>query len=337
MSSSSCMNIRRMPRHGRQSGRTLIELLVAIALGLLVLAGVASLYFGASRSGRVAGNVAAVEEGGQIALSLMGNAVRRAGYAEIAGTNSTARFNLLFDGPHVRGCSDGRDFVNAAAANPVNADFACTGGAVPNRVGDTLAVAFQADAVLAAAQAATVDCIGNNPPNRPASAAFAGAAPGGVVPVVQNVYFVERRPADLTGNLMCAGNGNPGQPQPVLNGVEDFRVFYGFDRAAFQLAGGTGAPPSASSLLTAADVNALPPVGLLTGWDFVVSVQVCVLVRTQDPGTSLGNTFIPCPADAAQARNPALIAPVALPADGAFRRAYTQVFTIRSRASQSPS
>lgn len=218
MSTSSCMNIRRMPRHGRQSGRTLIELLVAIALGLLVLAGVASLYFGASRSGRVAGNVAAVEEGGQIALSLMGNAVRRAGYAEIAGTNSTARFNLLFDGPHVRGCSDGRDFVNAAAANPVNADFVCTGGAVPNRVGDTLAVAFQADAVLAAAQAATVDCIGNNPPNRPAPAAFAGAAPGGVVPVVQNVYFVEWQPANLTGNLMCAGNGNPGQPQPVLNG-----------------------------------------------------------------------------------------------------------------------
>ena len=90
-------------------------------------------------------------------------------------------------------------------------------------------------------------------------------------------------------------------------------------------------------MLTAADINALAPIGGLTPWDFVVSVQVCLLIRTQEQGTSLGGDFTPCPADAAQAMNPALITPVALPADGALRRAYTQVFTVRSRASQSPS
>jgi type IV pilus assembly protein PilW len=312
-----------------QAGRTLIELLVAIALGLVILTGVGSLYFTTSQSTRVSGNVASIEESGQIAMTLMGNSVRRAGYSEIAGTNSTARFNLLFNGPHVRGCDGGRDFVNAVAADPTNADLACTPSAVAGRVGDTLAVAFQADSVLSAAQAASLDCVGNNPPTRAAPAAYAGSVPGGVVPVVQNVYFLRN-----DGNLMCMGNGNPGQPQPLMTNVEDFRVFYGFDRASFLLAGGTGAPPSASSLLSAAELNALATVGFLTPWDFVVSVHVCVLLRTQDAGTAAGGTFVPCPATAAEAVGS--VDPIALPADGAFRRAYVQVFTIRSRASQSP-
>lgn len=316
----------------RQAGRTLIELMVSMALGLMILAGVGSLYLTANQSARVSGSVASVEESGQIALSLMGASVRRAGFAEIAGTNSTARFNLLFAGPHLRGCNGGRNFANAADADPDNADFACSAAPVAGRVGDALAVAYQADSVLAAAQAASLDCVGNAPANRPIAPAFAAAVPGGQVPIVQNVYFLQ---AD--GNLMCMGNGNPGQPQPLMNGVEDFRVFYGFDRALYLLAGGTGAPPSASSLLTAADINALAPIGGLSPWDFVVSVQVCLLIRTQEQGTSLGGDFTPCPADAAQAMNPALITPVALPADGALRRAYTQVFTVRSRASQSPS
>ena len=89
-------------------------------------------------------------------------------------------------------------------------------------------------------------------------------------------------------------------------------------------------------LLSAADLNALTPIGSLTAWDFVVSVHVCVLIRTPDRGVAIGNTFVPCPDTAAQALNTALIEPAALPADGALRRAYTQVFTIRSRASQSP-
>lgn len=314
----------------REAGRTLIELLVTIALGLMILAGVGSLYFGASQSARVSGNIASMEESGQIVLSLMGNAVRRAGYSEIAGTQSTARFNLLFDGPHVRGCDGARGFVDAAKASPTNADFACTSSAVAGRVGDTLAVAFQADSVLAAAQAASLDCVGGNPVNRPTLPAFAGAVPGGQVPVVQNVYFLRD-----DGNLMCMGNGNPGQPQPLMSGVEDFRVFYGFDRAAFLLAGGTGAPPSASSLLSATAINTLTPVGGLTPWDFVVSVYVCVLIRTQERGTSVGDTFVPCPATAAEAMG--VVAAQTLPADGAVRRAYSQVFTIRSRAAQSPS
>jgi type IV pilus assembly protein PilW len=305
-----------------QHGRTLIELLVAIALSLLILLGVGTLYLGANQSARISGNVASVEETGQILLSLLGSAIRRAGYSEIVGTDPGVRLNLLYDGPTVRGC------VNQHFEDPNAGDFDCV--AVAGGTGDALAIWYQADSVLAAAQGASLDCLGNAAPMWAiTNPSYAGRVPGGQLPLVRNVYFARN------GSLFCLGNGNP-NPQPLADNVLDFKVYFGFDDDGYANAANTGERPSARSIRTANEINALAPANLISPWDFVVSVHVCVLIRTPEAGTTAGAgaTFRGCPQNAAEAAGEAPAQ--ALPADGAIRRAYTQVFTVRSRAAPTP-
>jgi type IV pilus assembly protein PilW len=303
-----------------QRGRTLIELLVAIALSLLILLGVGTLYLGANQSSRVAGNIATIEESGQIVMSLLGNAIRRAGYSEIIGTivGAPLRENLLYNGPNIRGCENGR-FQDAFAEN-----MNCVAGGP----GDTVAVWFQADSRLASTQSVSFDCLGNGAPLvAVVSPDFAGRVPQ--IPLVRNVYFVQG------GSLFCQGSGNAA-PQALADNVEDFKVFYGFDDNWYANAGNQIVNPSARTLRTATEINALANVGVFSPWDFVVSVHLCVQVRTQETGITAGTAggppaqFRPCPQDVAEASTEAPL--VNVPVGGAVRRAYNQVFTVRSRA-----
>jgi type IV pilus assembly protein PilW len=306
-----------------QQGRTLIELLVAITLGLLILLGVGSLYLGASQSTRSVSSVASAEESAQIAFTLMGNAIRRAGYGEIIGTGVTSvRDNLLYSGPILRSCT-GVPFNNIGTG-----DFGCTGtGTAP----DTLAVWFQGDSALASPQAPTEDCIGN-------TVAAVGvtnldyAARAANIPVIRNVYSING------GNLECRGNGNA-TPQTLVTGVEDMRLYFGFDDTAYANAAGWAERPAARSIRTAADIIATfpDPAAGISRWDFVVSVHVCLLVRSEETGVTAqgGQTFRGCPQTAAQAVDPDSI-PTTTSTDGRIRRAYTQVFTVRSRATPTP-
>lgn len=307
-------------------GRTLIELLVSIALGLLILLGVGTLYLGANQSARVASNVGSIQESAATVIALIGPAIRRAGYTEIVGVGGRPSDTFLYNGPHLLGCTNGR-FADAA-----NDNFACVNGLPAD--GDTVAVWFQADNRVAAAQGPTLDCLGNGPlAEWTITGQFAGLVPGGTIPLVRNVYFL-----DNAGNLMCLGNGNA-TPQPLMNGVEQLKVYYAFDDVAF------GPPisvlpdqPTARSIRDAAFINSqpAPPGGEVDAWDYVISVHVCVVLRSQEAGlrVTAGNDFRPCPVDATEAAgNTALVAG---PADGALRRSFTQVFTIRSRSQPSP-
>jgi type IV pilus assembly protein PilW len=314
-------------RHNNpQAGRTLIELLVAIALGLLILLGVGSLYLGASQSTRATSAISSAEETGQIALNLLGNAIRRAGYSEIIGTSVTGlRGNLLYSGPVVRACR------GVAFNNPATNDFGCTGtGTAP----DTLAVWFQADAALASPQSATEDCLGNAVTAHAANITNADYATrlGANISVIRNVYFVNG------GNLQCLGNGNA-TAQTLVTGVEDFRVYFGFDDTAYANAAGWTLRPAARSIRDAADLrdNFPDPAPGISRWDFIVSVHVCVLVRTDETGVTAqgAQAYARCPQTAAQAAGTDAV-PTTTNADGRVRRAYSQVFTVRSLAAPTP-
>jgi type IV pilus assembly protein PilW len=305
-----------------QDGRTLIELLVAIALGLLILLGVGTLYLGASQSTRSMSGLASAEESGTVALRLIGNSIRRAGYAEIIGTEvGSIRGNLLYSGPLVRACT-GVAFDDIAAG-----DFDCgTATAAP----DMLAVWYQSDNVLASPQGATEDCLGNVVPLvSVADPEYAARVTD--MRVVRNIYRIN-------GNaLQCRGNSGVAW-QTLLDGVEDLKVYFGFDDVAFANAVTWTERPAARSIRSAAEIHALAdPSPVISRWDFVVSVHVCVLVATTDQGVTAqaGQTYQRCPQSADQARGTVAI-PTATSADGRIRRAYTEVFTVRSRATPTP-
>lgn len=116
----------------------------------------------------------------------------------------------------------------------------------------------------------------------------AGLPPAAPLMVI-NQYFLEA--STFTGDggnqintfsLRCRGNGGGFASQELVRGVEQMVVSYGIKDLT------TGAP---DRYLTAAEVNALLPVAdgdeLITGWQRVVSVRVCLLVRSLNNNTAV--------------------------------------------------
>lgn len=64
----------------RQSGLTLVELLIAMTLGLLILLAVASVYLGSRQTYRMQEENARLQETGRYALEVLGRSIRQAGF-----------------------------------------------------------------------------------------------------------------------------------------------------------------------------------------------------------------------------------------------------------------
>jgi type IV pilus assembly protein PilW len=314
-----------------QAGRTLIELIIAMAIGMVILVGVGALYLSSSGVSRVANQAGTAEDSGQLLMFLIGEGLKTAGYGEIVGADFAVRGQTLFDGPVVRGCSGVR-FTAPFGAPP---DFSCGGAVAP---GDTLLIRFQSRPALADMSnaerdlAMLPDCLGDNTTPDTALPADPGRAGGGTTRrIVQNVF-------ELNGTtLNCRGSGGGGN-QPLVNDVIDFTVFYRFDDQGFALLAGLdqNAAPAGGSVRTAAQIDGFAANGL--AWNNVVAVMVCITVATSQLGTSVQNanpTATRCPRTAAEAESGGLLTEAA--ADGRVRRTFRQVFTIRSQATHMPS
>lgn len=64
----------------RQAGFSLVEIMVALVIGIMMLLGISEIFVTASRSGVTGSDLARVQESGRIALELVSKEVRRAGY-----------------------------------------------------------------------------------------------------------------------------------------------------------------------------------------------------------------------------------------------------------------
>jgi hypothetical protein len=153
--------------------------------------------------------------------------------------------------------------------------------------------------------------------------------------MIENVYYV-----NANGTLLCLGNSGA-NPQPLMENVEQFKVFYGFDDVLAAAPTG-GTVPTARRVLTAAGVIAQPVPTGFNPWDYVVSVHVCAIIASpavagQGLNINPQATFTPCP-QADEATGQFMVEPAADQAstDGRIRRTYRQVFTVRTNAPLSP-
>jgi type IV pilus assembly protein PilW len=319
----------------RPRGRTLVELMVSIAIGLSVTAAIAAAFLSTSHMARYADGSSTLADTAQTALLLMGDALRQAGYGEIVGSDLTLgpgdaasmRSQTLFgDGAHLGGCTGGRvdddTLTTLGCAKPDTPDF------------DTVFVRFQGDASVAPSQSPIADCLGIAVPQEPLPPGHIGLARTPSRPMVQNVYY------GRDGRLWCRGNGRAAVKDPfaaaapIAGNVEQFKVFYGFDdvRHANPLASPVG---TVRSLRDATYLNGLSS-ATSNPWDHVIAVHVCLVVRTPAPqGADLAahRTYKRCPRDSQEAGG-GLVQETA--SDGALRRTYTQVFVVRARSPASP-
>lgn len=243
-----------MSRRRRARGATgfsLVETLVALALGLALIAAAGVSFVAAGATHRLHDAAARVHESGSVAFELLSRHLRSAGFAEVTRDPRThADFSSRFGALPILGCAGGYP-DSVAAADP--------GSCVPDPDGnDAFLVRHQAlpdpldpDARLPAYDAATgvgADCLGQGP---------------GVSIVATSVFRV------ANGALSCMGSGNPGRWQPVVAGVEQMRLRFGAD------VDGDGA---VDGYLPAGDAR----LAAASAWVRVRTVDVCLLVRVDD-------------------------------------------------------
>jgi type IV pilus assembly protein PilW len=191
------MTGRRFGVRKARRGHTLLELTIAVALGLVVAAGAITAYRSQNQAFVEANDAARIHEAGMNALLLIGEQIQMAGFtpADLAqGLMASAVF----------GCSAGR---------PTGSDTSLTCESLSSR-SDGIAIRYVGDTVSTWPSSAgqVTDCLGQ--------------AVGAEGATVVNRYHA--KPSSSTGEpeLYCEGSGKVGTAQPLVEGVEKLRLRY---------------------------------------------------------------------------------------------------------------
>jgi type IV pilus assembly protein PilW len=191
-----------VPRCRAQAGLTLVELLVAAAIGLVVLAGAGTIFAAANTDQAAQAADADAEEGGRYALEVIGRALRQAGYVDWSAEASASN-----GGPPPLQGLDARslDKTSAGIANPL---------APSVNDSDVLAMHFDGAGKAPDGDGSVLNCAG-----------FA-------VPEHQqgwSIFYVARA-IDGSGELRCKYKAKNGWgADAVVPGVDGFQVLYGID------------------------------------------------------------------------------------------------------------
>lgn len=237
---------------GRQSGLTLIELMISITLGLLVVMAATALLLSA-KSGYIAQDDGArMDDTGRYAVELITRAVRQAAYVNWDRQEAPAVVK-----PEMSPSLEGLDAHRLKGDTP--GMTSPLGTAVNGS--DVLSVQF-----FGARDGAVVNCAGFPIPNQERSA---------------SIFYVAEDSLGET-QLYCKYQGNSSwNADAVARGIEAFQVLYGVDTDE------DGLP---NKMLNAAAINALDSVtasgeisdaarNAKTFWKKISTVRIAVLVR----------------------------------------------------------
>lgn len=303
-------------RRPSQRGVSLVELLVAMTVGLFLLGAVGSIYVATSQSTRGSTQEAQMNEDAILGLEILQQQVRLAGFS---GFRTGAERN--FQGRAMFGCNGS---FNDVAEN--NFDLvACANNGV-NANPDALVVRFQATVLNSqpVTAAGGVQLPGNCV-HEGITAWFDpdGAGPAAAVAVAENRYFVAPDPAN--GNvpsLRCRGRVNAANfsnVSTIIPNIEDMQILFAVTRLP---AVDEVLPHQITGYLRADQVNALPAVGGIGPWSRVAGARICLVARSTERFAALPvalRQYVNCAGNR-----------VTAPDDGLIRRAYTTTVMARN-------
>ncbi len=312
---------------GSQRGMTLIELMVAMLLGLLLAGAALSTFLASSQLARSMRGAATVSDGGQSFTSYIAQQIRAAGHVDLMekdgqwsvltssdgqlgapssgdgsllSLDSSATYPGLFS---IKGCS------GAFQTQDKLLDFRCDPQKDASK--SSLTVSYQVlsspDGWVAPSLTDTfnenrgfqTDCGGRG--TRKAEANPAGD-------LVINRYYLDA----TNRRLMCVGNGDPTKPVQVAADIEQFQVLYAASQAL------DGASSAVSKFVPASEIEAM-----VNGWASVIAVQVCVLA-VGEPGSLAAGSASTNVFNVDCAGQPANVS------DGRLRRAHRTTINLRS-------
>lgn len=350
-----------MPKHPwreHAKGMTLVELMIAMAIGLLIVLAVTMIYLSTAQHQRALERRSTSQENGAFVLQLLGREIMNAGFypatfpPKIADVTQQGMYDTY--PPLESSPRQATDWQNSASNWPpaayMTAIYGCDGGAFDVKAAtcptpdssksDTLVVNYftsdpQAESGFRKdCNGSWVDSDGSNA-ERVGLGRSKKLAP--LLPLfVSNRYtltnlnnFVDQQ-AVVTRSLACSGNGaNPFNTvsayQPLIQGIKDLRIRYGV------YVDDTSLMPQ--RFYSATEVSALPSVTILgqsySGWRRVTSVRVCVLTQSQGGGVRLADkqdapaTYLDC--DEQSQQQPS----------GQWVHRFVQVFGVRNALKQS--
>jgi type IV pilus assembly protein PilW len=190
-----------------QAGFSLIELMVSLAIGLVLILFVSSLYVSSKSSSRLQDENARLQEGGRSAMNLLGRNIKQAWFGQPVVPVKEGLVTQ-FAGQGFAACDGHFSNMNAFA------DIGCSGSGP----GSALHLSYQVEGVINAAIGAGVDCNGQAVPVDPVSGRN----------IVVNRFYIQKPGNETNFVLYCLGNGGP-VPQPVVSNVESMIVTYGID------------------------------------------------------------------------------------------------------------
>ncbi len=231
----------------RSSGFSLIELMIAMFIGLFLLTGIASSYLSSKKTTIQRNEFSVLEDNGRLALEFLSKSIEHTGYSPARKTPEfqfiTAASPVVVDN-----CSDGS--VNVLDSSIVK-------GTADNASGDSIGIVFYGDSNIFTDCTSTIlpaDCRLN--PILTTSPFPDGAK-------IYSSFYVD----STKDNLMCAGSRNS-LPEIIAEGVENVQYLYGVDMDDDDVI----------------KVDRYVPASLVgTAWNNVVSVQIAVLVRSLKP------------------------------------------------------
>jgi type IV pilus assembly protein PilW len=320
----------------RQSGFSLIELMIALAINLVIVAAAAYLYLGTSESKRALSQQQQLSENGQYALDLIGKDITNSGFypsaREIIGglnaksyasdtiSQSQAAFNY-----GIFGCS-GQSFSPSTKA--------CVAHAGSSVTADTIVVNYFTNDAMGSDIGQRVDCNRSDVDGASENGGRTDASTSatlGQVPLkplfVSNRYTLVTTTYSIEGqnistqSLACNGNVNTVY-QPAIVGIESLQFLYGVYSDDTLQPQRFYAASAVAGLGGTVDTK-LPQ----APWARVVSVEVCLVARGLEASkltTSTGTVtpYVNCAGVSVT------------PPDRFVRKVYRKTFALRNNLSQ---
>jgi type IV pilus assembly protein PilW len=236
-----------------QRGLSLISLLIALTIGVFLIAGLFDLWLQTRNTFNAQGSLAQLQQNERDALTLMGNVVQDGGFYPLADNYSTTPPSPLFNQKtaFLAGTFGGVDFATAQYISG-------TGAAAGN---STISVRF-----VGGVQGGnpTLDCLGQVQPDKA---------------LVTNTYQI-----DANGNLTCAvsstlnGAVTNTPAQTIVSGISQMVILYGVDPT------NTG---SATQYMYGSTVTSD------NDWAFVKSVKIQLTFKNPLAGQTGQKTTVP--------------------------------------------
>lgn len=240
-----------IPCRSTQRGFSLVEIMVALTLGLLVTAGVIQIFISAQRSARMLETTSGMQENERLALDTLNKYIRLAGYKRTSWTPSNTAFP-----------------ANNLGSHPLAVRAVVAGGDNDQQGADSITFRYQGSN-----DRSVSDCLGGIVNPNQVVITTLGLD-------LNNGRFALRCRVQLVNMATNTAIG-AAQIQPILNDVEDMQILYG-------VAANTDPVwrvDRAQRYVTATQVTAN------NWWDQVISVQINLLVRSEADNVTQQQVF----------------------------------------------